>query len=94
METATVQKLRKSLRIMTDEFDEEISTLTDACKTDMKLAGVRYFEESDPLCQQALEFYCKANFGYTDDSDKFLERYRMLRDTMAVSSCYGTPELE
>lgn len=86
-----IEKLRTALRIKSTAFDDELAVLIDACKTDLELSGAPKFSEYDPLCIQAVTFYCKANFGFTgDEGEKYQGRYEAVRTMMAHSSAYGT----
>lgn len=69
--------------------EEEVADLVDACKGDLKIAGVYVTDENDPLCKQALKLYCKANYGYDKDSERFRAAYEALRDSMALSGDYA-----
>ena len=43
----------------------------DACLLDLHNAGVDAPQMASPLVQQAVKLYCKAQFGFGDDNDKF-----------------------
>ena len=83
-----IEKIRKELRINNQEFDEEITDLIMACKTDLKISGVSSsrISDSDPLIIQAVKTYCKAHFGYDNpDSEKFKESYELLKKHLAIA---------
>lgn len=82
-----VEKIRKRLRISTDKLDIEISDLVESGKKELEVGGV-YERENDALYFQALVLYCKANFGFYDNSEKFENAFYRLRDSMAVSGEY------
>lgn len=87
MELTELVRLR--LRIKSKDFDEgEIGPLISAAQADLKRVGVD-LKADDPLLQQAVVLYCKANFGYSEDSDKFKLAYEGLRDALALSVGYG-----
>lgn len=82
-----IEKIRDRLRITTNSLDFEIEDLIGACKKELEVGGV-YGEESDDLYFQAIVIYCKANFGYSDNSEKFSRLFYALRDAMALSGDY------
>ncbi len=83
-----IDAVKLTLRITTDAFDDELMMLINSCKIDLNLAGVNIINENDDRIRNAICLYCKANFGYRDDSQKFQNAYISLRDSMALSSKY------
>ncbi len=73
------------LRISTDAMDEEIGQTMDACLLDLHNAGVNAPQMASPLVQQAVKLYCKAQFGFGDDNDKFARAYEYLKCSLALS---------
>ena len=67
---------KKSLRITSTVFDEEINVLISAAIADITQAVDAPFDIEDPVQCNAVAVYCQAYFGYGDD--KALERYRDL----------------
>ena len=83
------EEVKARLRLKSTAFDSaEVQPLIDACKADLARAGVAT-DESNPLMRQAVVLYCKANFGYSDDSERYQKAYEGLRDSMALSGDYG-----
>lgn len=93
MATETIlQKVKLSLRTSHNRLDEDIQADIDACLADLKLHGVIYAADDDPLMFNAVKLYCKSL--YTDDPAKsaaFLERYVNLRDSLKIAEGYGRP---
>lgn len=83
-----ISRVRQALRIKTEAFDDEIADLIDACRIDLNVAGATMYDVNDPLCIQATVLYCKAYFGFSEESDKYIVRYEALRAAMANSSDY------
>lgn len=83
-----IDAVKLTLRITTNAFDDELMMLINSCKIDLNLAGVNIINEDDDRIRNAICLYCKANFGYRDDSQKFQNAYISLRDSMALSSKY------
>lgn len=87
-----IETVRASLRVKTETFDDEIGALIEACKLDLDTAGVPLINETNPLCVRAIILYCKANFGFSDEQEKYLEMYDRLKITMSNSSGYDADE--
>jgi len=86
---ALLDNVKVRLRIKSAAFDiAEITPIIDACKIDLKLAGVNLIVEDDALIVQAVVLYAKANFGYSDDSEKYQKAYNALKDALALSGDY------
>lgn len=83
-----VEKLKKAVRVKSDIASEEIEDLAEACVRDLEIAGVHCYSEDDQLYMQALKLYCKSNYGYDKDSEKFRAAYTALKDSMALSGDY------
>lgn len=85
-----LNEMKTILRVKSSAFDDdEILPLIEACKVNMRISGINKIDESDPLVRQAIKLYMKANFGYTEDSEKFQRAYEGLRDSMSLSGEYG-----
>lgn len=85
-------EIKVRLRIKSTAFDEaEILPLIEACKGDLTRVGVTP-DENNPLVRQAVALYCKANFGFADDTkeaERFQKAYEGLRDSMSLSGDFS-----
>ena len=80
------------LRISSNKMGDELEQTIDACKLDLQNSGVKNLDSSDPLIQQAVKLYCKAQFGYDDSADsagKFAEAYEHLKTALSLSGDYN-----
>lgn len=95
-----LDKVKKALRVKTDAFDDEVQGLIDACKADLRLVGVNVPEDKspaegeelsagDPLITRAIILYAKANFGYSDDSEKYRQAYDYLKCALSLAGDYN-----
>ena len=84
--------VRKWLRISSTGVDSEIGQTIDACVSDLANAGAVNTNLDDPLVQQAVKLYCKAQFGYDADADKFASAYEHLKSALSLSSDYNTAD--
>jgi hypothetical protein len=72
---ALVDDVRKNLRVTSTAYDTaEITPMIEACKLDLKIAGVseaKITDTPDALVFRAIVLYCKANFGYEENAERF-----------------------
>lgn len=88
-----LEKVKLALRIKNNKLDNEIEDLIVACKIDLSVGGVRKIDDIDPLIQQAIKLYCKANFGLDNkDSEKYQRSYDMLKTSLALCGDYNVAE--
>lgn len=82
------------LRLTNDAFNGEINDLINACKRDLELAGVDISRtnDDDPLLKRAALTYVKANFGYSDDSEKYQRQYDAQKLSLRESGDYRAVE--
>lgn len=98
-----LDKVKPVLRIFNTAYDAEIQLLINSCKADLGLAGVNYNKTvdiidtatglvtgqgMDPLIEQSIMLYCKGNFGYDENSDRFKDAYLKLKIALALSPEY------
>ena len=89
--------VKKALRISSANYDDEVNDLINASKSDLRLAGIYFKDETkelplDPLVKRAVVTYCKANFGYENtDADRFRDSYVMLKQHLGLAGDYREP---
>lgn len=77
---------KSSLRIVDNAFDNELLNIIDACFQDLSVSGINPDRESvESLIANAIVFYCKANFGFREDSEKYKKRYDDLKTSLSLS---------
>ena len=81
---------KMALRITTNAFDAEITSLLNAALLDMGVAGVIIPDEANALVQQACITYVRANFGQPDDYDRLKKSYD--EQKAQLSTCTGFTE--
>lgn len=90
MANNTLDKIKLSLRTSHDKLDDDIQADIDACLADLKVAGIIYADEFDPLVFNAIKLYCKSL--YTDDPVKaaeYMKRYEALKSSLMMAEGYG-----
>lgn len=85
-----LDKVKKALRIVTNDFDDEISGLIDAALLDLGITDIRadVLETPDALVSQAVITYCKINFGEPDEYDRLKASYWEQKAQLLMSSKY------
>ncbi|PXX74653.1 hypothetical protein [Dielma fastidiosa] len=80
-----LEKVKVILRITGNDFDEaDVIPLMAACKRDIERNGIIY-DENDPLIEQAVKVYCRANFGNNPNAERLQKSYEMLISSLALS---------
>lgn len=74
-----LEKVKTSLRIMTDDFNGEITDLIKAGLLDLGIAGVTNDENTNALIIRAVTTYCKFHFGDIEGVE-MLERIKKSYD--------------
>ena len=84
-----LDKIKLALRITNTAFDDEIEIIIKACKKDLDIAGVQSDKDNDPLIERAVILYSKANFGFSDDGEKYQRSYDMLKSSLSLAGDYN-----
>ena len=85
-----LNRVKQSLRIVSDDFDDEILDLIEACKLDLGTAGIVIPDTLDNLVLQAIKTYCRAHFGIPDNYDKLKASYDEQKAQMSMRTGYTT----
>lgn len=83
-----LEKVKVTLRIVTDEFDEDITDLINACLSDLMAGGVVIPTPIDFFVLQAIKTYCRANFGVPDNYDKLKSSYDEQKAQLSMRTGY------
>lgn len=94
--TYLADEVKASMGITSDDFDNEIRTMIEACFIELELAGVktplpqpvRGTPSVDPLTLQALVYYCKAYMRMDANSPNYMKAFEHLKDAMSLSAEY------
>jgi len=81
--------VRLSLRKTGNEFDTEIQDIIEACKIDLRIAGIVKIEDDDPLILRVVTLYAKGHFGFADMGTKYLEAYEALKVSLTLAGDYN-----
>lgn len=80
--------VKLALRIVTDDFDDELNMLIEAAELDLGIAGVVLPDTYDGICQQAIITYCKMHFGASDDWDRLKKSYDEQKAQLSMADGY------
>ena len=86
-----LSKVKVALRIVTDDFDAEITDLINACLLDLGIAGVTENDTTNALIIRAVITYCRANFGDAngvEEYDRLKASYDEQKAQMQMSTGY------
>lgn len=86
----TLEKIKLAIRRSHDKLDEDLQADIDAALADLRLCGIIYAEEGDPLIFNAIKLYCRST--NTDDPAKaaeWLRRYEALKACLQIAEGYG-----
>lgn len=85
-----VEKVKRTLRLTTNVFDDDIEDLIDAALGDLGIAGVDNLDDSDPMIIRAIETYCKLHFGEPEEADRLKRSYDEQKAQLSTNSRYTT----
>ena len=85
-----IERVKKALRITTDAYDDEIASLIEAARLDLRIAGVNGIvpETQNALFTRAVITYCRANFGSPADYDRVKAAYDEQKAQLSMASGY------
>lgn len=87
---ALLAKVKTALRIVTEDFDDELTDLISAALKDMNLAGVSETGLTDVLIIRAVITYCKMNFGEPDQYERLKKSYDEQKAQLGMATGYTT----
>lgn len=88
----SLDSVKKALRVTADAYNSEIDALILAARADLHRMGVHETSENSALVNQAIILYCKAYFGYSEDSERYAKAYNYMATSLALS--YGDNDNE
>lgn len=81
-------KVKLALRIVTNDFDDEITDLITAGLADLGIAGVTNNDTTDALIIRAIITYCRTNFGSPDEYDRLKKSYDEQKAQLGMATKY------
>lgn len=85
-----LNKVKLALGVVTTEYDSELTSLIEAAKLDLGIAGIFLQDTLDAIVERAIITYCKLNFlGLTDgEYDRLKKSYDEQKMQLRTNSAY------
>lgn len=84
-----LEKVRTALRITHNKLDDELQDVINACIYDLSISGIKNIDENDPLIQQAIKTYAKAEYEQdVNKANRLTQAYISLKISMALCGDY------
>ena len=83
-----LQLVKLALRITTDDFDNELSSLINAAQVDLGIAGVVLPSALDDIVKLAIITFCKMNFGSPDEYARLKASYDEQKAQLSMATGY------
>lgn len=89
--TATMlERIKQGIRRNHSKLDEDLQADIDFALGDLKVCGVVYAPDDDPLIFNAVKLYCRsANIDDPAKSAEWLRRYEALKACLMMAEGYG-----
>lgn len=84
-----VEEIKDSMRIKHSALDKDIRKNIKSALQDMKMRGVAIPKKDDELVGKACELYCKGQYNYLGEGERYTQNYESLRDSMSLSGDYN-----
>lgn len=84
-----LEKVKRSLRITSNVFDEELNNLISSAQMDLGVAGVILPSEIDAIVSLAIITYCKMHFGEPVDYDRLKNSYDEQKAQLSMATGYA-----
>lgn len=85
-----LDKVREALRITHHKLDAELLDMINACRADLLIAGITKYTDNDPLIQQAVKTYVKAQYEQdVNKANRLVQAYTSLKVAMSLCGEYA-----
>lgn len=81
-----LDKVKLALRIVTDDFNDELNMLIASAEIDLGIAGVDVL--TNEIVQLAIITYCKMHFGQPADYDRLKKSYDEQKAQLSMATGY------
>ena len=90
-EETMLQKVKRALKLTTEQYDQELTDMIEEAKADLGLTGnlkAKADDEGDALIRRAIITYCRIHHGSPEDYDRLVESYREQKGQMRIATGY------
>lgn len=86
----TLEKVKLAIRRSHNKLDSDLQDEIDACLADLRVAGIIYADETDPLILNAIKLYCRSlNTDEPAKAAEWQDRYDKLKACLMMAEGYG-----
>lgn len=87
-----VEKIRDALRISSksEAITTDIKDSIEACKLDLRAAGVKRIDEEDALIIRAIKLFCRADFNFNGKAEQYRQSYDLQKMSLSLDGDYNT----
>lgn len=95
---AMIDDVKLALRIKSDGLDADIELNIDACYRDLSRTGIAVYNPdgtvksniaSDPLIKACQILYCRWQFNFEEEADRYERTYKDTRNGLALCGEYN-----
>lgn len=84
-----LEKVKMALRITHSKLDSELQDVINACKTDLRIAGITKLDDEDALIQQAVKTYARAEYEQdVNKANRLSQAYLSLKLSLSLCGEY------
>jgi hypothetical protein len=83
-----LEKVKKDLRIVHTMMDGDIQDNINACLLDLERVGVTLIDDTDALIVKAIKLYCRWQYNFENQADRYMQAYSALRDALSLCGDY------
>lgn len=85
-----LKEMQRAVRVnSTETSNQEVTALIHAGAAELKRRGIYEINLDEALTKQAVKLYCKGNYGYDKDHERFMNAFDRLADAMSLSGEYS-----
>lgn len=85
---AIIETVKKSLRIVTDAYDDLLEVYINAAMADLGVAGIVYVDPTDTLIETAIILFVKIHFGDSDNPERLKPLYDEMKAQLSMATGY------
>lgn len=83
-----LEKIKLDLRISHDDMDDDVQDNIDAALAEMARVGIALPEEEDALVVRAVKTYCRWQYNFEGEADRYRKAYEDLVSVMSLHDRY------